>query len=572
MGSKKQDSKLCNSKNADKNDYEGKFNTLRIISLKAISEFEDLQKKCEENYSKYLEERENYLRTKKELDVLKEVSGEALGEYDNLHRKFEIEQECRDKAEEYAKQQVKQNKQLKRQSTILLNTLVAKAVDFDLEELSGKTDVSDDSSTDDHGVCNKQIEGLKEQVESLQIKMEELTKTLHHTEEMLSKETEEHKKTKEELENNRANFKQLNRVSLLALDDYSNLQRKYAVEMQCRAQAEKLAAEANREHEAAVKQSELISKELSGKDKLKEALEEISNLTKKLHEQRTEFDEKVKDLENELASSNDVCKLKSLEEKINTFAQGMETLEARLTQAQTRASEAEAKAKKFEELLKQAKEAPEAPPPPPLPPPPPPPPAPSQLLKKFVGIVSSGGKKQLKKSKSQTKEDPRIKAMSEMMDRIRCGKVELRKTVQRQATAPEGGDGDGSAMENLRDVLKAMKRPPTQGANGGENEGQKPVNFGVQLRKANDRKPRSCSESTGPESDFRSVTLRSKPRSQSTGDMLEDENEMDEDLFKLMKKRKAASERDNKESEQKSPTETTTNGQDGNETENGKVE
>ena len=32
------------------------------------------------------------------------VSGEALGEYENLHRKFTIEQECRDKAEEYAKQ------------------------------------------------------------------------------------------------------------------------------------------------------------------------------------------------------------------------------------------------------------------------------------------------------------------------------------------------------------------------------------------------------------------------------------------------------------------------------------
>ena len=31
------------------------------------------------------------------------VSGEALGEYENLHRKFAIEQECRDKAEEYAK-------------------------------------------------------------------------------------------------------------------------------------------------------------------------------------------------------------------------------------------------------------------------------------------------------------------------------------------------------------------------------------------------------------------------------------------------------------------------------------
>ena len=86
------------------------------------------------------------------------VSGEALGEYENLHRKFAIEQECRDKAEEYAMQQVKANKQLKRQSTILLNTLVAKAVDFDLDELASETD-SDSSLTEDHGVFNKQIEG-----------------------------------------------------------------------------------------------------------------------------------------------------------------------------------------------------------------------------------------------------------------------------------------------------------------------------------------------------------------------------------------------------------------------------
>jgi hypothetical protein len=36
-----------------------------------------------------------------------------------------------------------------------------------------------------------------------------------------------------------------------------------------------------------------MTKELSGEERLQKALEEISNLTKKLHEQRTEFDEKV---------------------------------------------------------------------------------------------------------------------------------------------------------------------------------------------------------------------------------------------------------------------------------------
>ncbi|CAB4008729.1 Hypothetical predicted protein, partial [Paramuricea clavata] len=211
MGSKEHDSLLCNNKTSEKNNYEGKFNTLRIISLKAINEFEDLQKKCEDNYAKYLEERENYLRTKKELEILKEVSGEALGEYENLHRKFAIEQECRDKAEEYAKQQVKANKQLKRQSAILLNTLVAKAVDFDLEELASQTDSDSSSSTEDHGICDKQIEGLKQQVESLQIKTDDLTQKLHLTEEKFNHEIQEHMTTKEALENNKVNFKQLNR-------------------------------------------------------------------------------------------------------------------------------------------------------------------------------------------------------------------------------------------------------------------------------------------------------------------------------------------------------------------------
>jgi predicted transcriptional regulator len=51
--------------------------------------------------------------------------------------------------------------------------------------------------------------------------------------------------------------------------------------------------QANRDHEAVIKQSEFISKDLSGEERLQKALDEISNLTKKLHEQKTEFDNKV---------------------------------------------------------------------------------------------------------------------------------------------------------------------------------------------------------------------------------------------------------------------------------------
>lgn len=42
-----------------------------------------------------------------------------------------------------------------------------------------------------------------------------------------------------------------------------------------------------------IAQREIISQDLSGKDRLKKALEEINTLTNKLQEQRTEFDDKV---------------------------------------------------------------------------------------------------------------------------------------------------------------------------------------------------------------------------------------------------------------------------------------
>ena len=42
-----------------------------------------------------------------------------------------------------------------------------------------------------------------------------------------------------------------------------------------------------------MKQSDIISKDVTGEERLQKALDEISTLTKQLHDQKTEFDEKV---------------------------------------------------------------------------------------------------------------------------------------------------------------------------------------------------------------------------------------------------------------------------------------
>ena len=89
-----------------------------------------------------------------------------------------------------------------------------------------------------------------------------------------------------------------------------------------------------------------------------------------------------------------------------------------------------------------------------------------------------------------------------------------------------------------------MKRSPSTQNTRLDGEGEdKPHTFGVQLRKTEERKPRSLSNIEDANNHFKGFTLR-KPRSQSTGDVLDDEDpEMDKDLHAFLKKRKAAAER-----------------------------
>lgn len=53
----------------------------------------------------------------------------------------------------------------------------------------------------------------------------------------------------------------------------------------------------SRDSEAILKQSEFISKDVEGEERLKKALDEIGTLTKQLYDQKTEFDDKVQHMQ-----------------------------------------------------------------------------------------------------------------------------------------------------------------------------------------------------------------------------------------------------------------------------------
>ena len=99
---------------------------------------------------------------------------------------------------------------------------------------------------------------------------------------------------------------------------------------------------------------------------------------------------------------------------------------------------------------------------------------------------------------------------------------------------------------NVSSMKKSLKRSSSKEnmrIDNADGATEKHHTFGVQLRKTEDKKPRSLSDSEDVNTEFKTLTLR-KPRSQSTGDVLDDEEPgMDKDLLKLLKKQKAAAER-----------------------------
>ncbi|KAJ7333640.1 hypothetical protein OS493_017183 [Desmophyllum pertusum] len=276
------------------------YRNLKGLSQKAVIEFEELQNKCQEYFEKYKEQETKYLKVKGDLEKLKDVSNLALSEYENLHGKFEVEQSCRNKAEEFATNMVQENKNLKRHSQLLISQ-VSSIGQVNLEELSNLDDFTTDDRSD-NAVLHEEIKELKGLVESLRKEVKGTKEELTATQNQLNKEKHSHEATKKRLFSNEKQFKQLNRVSVLALEEYSTLQQKYALESHCRFEAEKYAAEVVREKDVLDRQRKFIS-ETTGKDEqLKKALEEISALNKKLAEERTESEEKVRNYDQNIDS------------------------------------------------------------------------------------------------------------------------------------------------------------------------------------------------------------------------------------------------------------------------------
>lgn len=209
-------------------DAERKHKAYLLKSEKAKREHDDLQRRYN-----ILHEERNHLDSElrereRELNKLKNVSEKLFNEYQQLKHQHEVDAGVMHKVMQQAGEWYKQNKQLKRRSTVLMQALPVPPVDIDLTDT---TDTASDTSSNEEVEFLKQtVTELSRQIASLQTdlntaKLQEFE--AHEANVALSQEVETEKEKRlaqeKELQDLRVQLERHNRVSKLLMDEVSAL-------------------------------------------------------------------------------------------------------------------------------------------------------------------------------------------------------------------------------------------------------------------------------------------------------------------------------------------------------------
>uniref|UniRef100_A0A8D1NQG1 Shootin-1 n=1 Tax=Sus scrofa TaxID=9823 RepID=A0A8D1NQG1_PIG len=367
----------------------------------------------------------------------------------------------------------KENKTLKRISMLYMAKL---GPDVITEEINID---EDDSAMDPAGAaetcvsvqCQKQIKELRDQIVSVQeekkilaIELENLKSKLVEVMEEVNKVKQEKDILNSEVLEQRKVLEKCNRVSMLAVEEYEEMQVNLELEKDLRKKAESFAQEMFIEQNKLKRQSHLLLQSSAPDQQLLKALDENAKLIQLLEEERIQHQQKVKELEEQLQNE-------TLHKEIHSLKQQLELLEEDKKELELKYQNSEEKARNLkhsvDELQKRVNQSENSVPPPPPPPPPLPPPPPNpirslmSMIRKRSHPSGSGAKKE-KAAQPETAEevtDLKRQAVEEMMDRIKKG-VHLRPVNQtaRPKAKPESSKGSESAVNELKGILGTLNK------------------------------------------------------------------------------------------------------------------
>ncbi|XP_061171043.1 shootin-1-like isoform X2 [Saccostrea echinata] len=445
--------------NGELTELQVRYDTLKSLSSQVLVQYDDLLYKFQENEKAYNSVVHRLKLRESQLKEMKKLIQPAISEYERMKMKYEIEFDCRTQAEVLATKISTQNKELKRQSKMLLelqgpNPPDITQMNLDLDE---KEDSIEDFRKEQAEIIQKLEEELvtvKEELSSLRedlaIEKEHSNKWKHKFEEMKESRAE----AEIVVEQYKEAMMELEKVSEGAVREYEALQQRYELEQQCRSGAEKFATEIRIQNEAMKKQSMILLTEAASDPKLMMALAEVEQLTQDLETQKQKYEQEIKELKEK---AEDIV----VEEPDNSaFLEEISRLEDRVKQFEEQYNVLQEKYKALEVKFEEATR-------PPPPPPPPPPPSLTTKSKGFLSRLKRDGSKKKKKPAAGALQNPAMndnfsKAMSEMMERINSGKplTSSGRTVKRRPS--EGGTEETGAMKELNNILKKMKRTQSE--------------------------------------------------------------------------------------------------------------
>nr|XP_019580808.1 PREDICTED: shootin-1 isoform X1 [Rhinolophus sinicus] len=454
-------------------DEEKQLQLITSLKEQAIGEYEDLRaenQKTKEKCDKIRQERDEAVR---KLEEFQKISHMVIEEVNFMQNHLEIEKTCRESAEALATKLNKENKTLKRISMLYMAKLgpdvITEEINIDDEDPATDPDGAAESCVSVQ--CQKQIKELRDQIVSVQeekkilaIELENLKSKLVEVIEEVNKVKQEKDVLNSEVLEQRKVLEKCNRVSMLAVEEYEEMQVNLELEKDLRKKAESFAQEMFIEQNKLKRQSHLLLQSSAPDQQLLKALEENAKLTEQLEEERIQHQQKVKELKEQLENE-------TLHKEIHNLKQQLELLEEDKKELELKYQNSEEKARNLkhsvDELQKRVNQSENSVPPPPPPPPPLPPPPPNpirslmSMIRKRSHPSGSGAKKE-KAAQPETAEevtDLKRQAVEEMMDRIKKG-VHLRPVNQtaRPKAKPESSKGSESAVNELKGILGTLNK------------------------------------------------------------------------------------------------------------------
>ncbi|XP_026810991.1 shootin-1 isoform X1 [Rhopalosiphum maidis] len=466
---------------------ETKRKSLLIQSQKLLREKSDMERQVAKLRTNLELSNKDLSEKTLQLSQLRNLSEAMYKEYDQLKQQYELETTTLQKAMERASQWYKQNRELKRRSSALMQKVMSVAPST-LDDLADDTD-GNDNDTDNNDTemeeLRKTVKELTQEVSRLQaelnkIKLQEFEaqeQTVDLTSE-LEEERRARKRAEQELKELKMKHNNLESVSRKVVEETTVLHQQYKREKE---EGVKIRSDANKvksERDVLARQSQLLMMDAASDEKIMKLLFEVEQLQRTLSQERQEHTEQLKDLHEKLESQSE-------SEQIELYEEKLKLIEAELLCSQQRADIAESQVEELEKQLRETKTVtatpqcgpPPPPPPPPAPPAPPPPPPPMVLPGTISGIKLKTVSSLNHNSNAiedlgnylglplATPKGPQVQngAIDAIINQIKGGRFSLKATDKEKQT-PVKKQEPQPVVNEMMNVLGTLRRNPKRRA------------------------------------------------------------------------------------------------------------